>query len=179
MKIALALIAACSALALTAVPTFASDSGSVAARVNVAEPCIIVTGVAPSGGQTSTLDYGTLALSTSSSTVENTQYANYSDCSGSPETIFVKGTDALGGSSTWNLVPDGNPCSAGVDKYGVRVTGGQNTISTRLTLTDQQFLAGFTSSSPTGANVTLIMPCTGSSGRGQPMTFSVTFTATF
>jgi hypothetical protein len=163
--------------ALWAIPgtgAFAADNGSVSANVTVATPCIIVT--------PSTIDFGTQGFSTASSTASSTRSVGYTNCSSASERVFGKGTDATGTGATWNLVTF-NGCSDGANKYSLDAlapnsAGGDGTVA-YLTTVDQQLETVQGATAGSVDNISLYMPCAGSSGAGLVMSFTITFTATF
>ena len=165
--------------ALWAIPgatTFASQAG-VNATVTVAAPCITVT--------PASVDFGTLGFSPDNAApAAGYQSISYTNCGGASEQILGRGTDALGagGSPTWTLDPkDGEICPGrGLNNYrlGVQSTL-QPTLIVAFTTTDQAIET--VAASATGAinRLYINMPCAGSSGAGNTMSFQAYFTATF
>lgn len=100
---------------------------------------------------------------------------SYTNCSGTAERILVRGTNATSSTSstTWSLTSDLCP-TLNQFKYGVGGDAGGFAISN-----DDGVLDPSAPSTEVGVNTTLTMPCVGSDGAGETMTWSVIFTATF
>jgi hypothetical protein len=150
----------------------AADSGTVSAQVTVAAPCITV---GPN------LDFGT-ARFTQGSTPIPTRSTSYSNCSEWAQRIYARGTDAVSATSaaTWQLSPfincDPNGLRLNEFILTLRTASGSTTLSDSSdTLFDEAAPAGATRALGTE----LIMPCSGSDGAGETMTFSIILTATF
>jgi hypothetical protein len=169
---AVASIASATAFALSATPGFSSE-GSVNATVTASAPCLII--------QNASIDFGTAEFSTSTAEVRLAKPQGAStirSCSSSTQNLFARGTNATGNGAlpaTWTL---GAPavCSA-TNRYvaGTSRTGfGTSSLSTANVPFGT--LAGDASD---GLAFSMTMPCTGSSGAGQVMTFSYLYTATF
>lgn len=181
------------AVAVSALPAFGAGSGSVDMTVTIASPCITV-------GPTTPIDFGSQSFSTPSVPQSASSNAiTFANCTSVPEKVLVRGTDATGGSNAlWSLVTP--PSQSGVmnecfnnpapDKYSVRVEvplGGETAIQNfngHLTTTDT-FLStpsgnGSFQGQTTYTTLTkVLMPCTGSSGVGQTMSFQAIYTASF
>ena len=175
----LALVLATAALAGgLASPTLAADQRTVDAVVTIDAPCLTVT--------TSNLDFGRHLLSPDGELpVAVLQDIGYASCSGTPERVFARGTDASGPSASWALVNQFQACPEwGTDRFGLRATssriGEQRTYDTWYLGTadvEIETLPG----DATGAvrSIDLLLPCQGSNGSGQTMSFRLVFTATF
>ena len=161
-------IIALAAVTLGAVPAFTADSGSVTVTITAeasAGPCLTVTPGA--------LDFGTLPFSASGSALSfASRNVDVVSCGSGSQTLYVAATGATGPSGTWSLSPTANVCVAGTDAFDVLVA--RNGSGLHLSTTPQEWVplgSGLT------AQLTLFMPCRGSSGAGEQKTFGVTFTA--
>jgi hypothetical protein len=151
--------------------TMAAGNGTVSAQVTVATPCITVG---------SNINYGTKAFSTLSPFVSKTSNgtSSYTNCSSDPEKIYVRGSNAVSTSSaaTWQLTGT-NACNAGVNRYYHSV--GDDVGGANLTLSDQLINPAAAAGATKTLFATVEMPCSGSDGAGETMTFSITVTASF
>ena len=159
--------------AASAAPLYAADNGAVDVQVTVATPCIIVS--------PASLDYGTLAFGGSGSTG-----ISYTNCGPANERVFVKGTDATGTSASWALNPSflgGASCGDGggiTDAYRLQILSSSDSFAPLALNETEQFLETVPASTAgLGDYLDLTMPCTGSGGAGETMTFQVIFTAAF
>lgn len=151
--------------------TLATGEGTVSAQVTVATPCITV---GPN------IDYGTSSFSTldPSNPHTITDTSSYTNCSSDAEKIYLRGSDAVSASSaaTWQLT-GANTCSVVLNRY--RHSVGDDVGGANLTLNDQLI----NPAAGAGATKTLFslleMPCSGSDGAGETMTFSIIVTASF
>lgn len=167
-----AAVALTTALASSPITALAADSGTVDAQVTVATPCIIVSPTA--------VDFGTLSFTTLAVQGYSQRSIQLQNCGTSPEQVYVRGTDAtLGGSTVWSLVA-ADPCSGGLNEYFLRARDNSNTGPfVGLTTTDQALETVSAGSNALTNELQLVMPCTGSDGAGQTVTFQAIFTATF
>lgn len=165
-------VALATAWASSALPVLATDSGAVDAQVTVATPCIIVS--------PTTVDFGTLPFTTPLAQGYAARSLQLENCGTSAEQLYVRGTDAtLGGNPVWSLVPS-DPCSAGLNEYFLRARDNSNAGPfVGLTTTDQTLETVPAGSNALTNELQLVMPCTGSDGIGQTLTFQAIFTATF
>jgi hypothetical protein len=183
-------------LILSALPTFGASSATVPMSVSVQAPCITVD-----LGTATKIDFGSQGFSypppTGGLSIAQNSTPKVINCGSGSEDVFVKSTNAAGsGTGAWSLEPTFtwvNPvdsgrsiCDFGSNKFalGARMYNGTNLLSTQIlnvTTTDQKlFQAGPSSGSPVPsyrAESTLIMPCIGSSGGGETMSFQLTYTA--
>jgi hypothetical protein len=168
----LALVLA-SAWACAATPMLAADSGSVDAQVTVATPCLVV---APGA-----VDFGTLTFGSNA-------YAGvtYTNCGSTYEKVYGRATDADGASGAWSLSPafvGGASCASDpvTDAYRLNVLSNASfTFSpVALSTTDQLVETVASSATGDGDRLYITMPCPGSSGGGEVMSFQITYTATF
>lgn len=169
---------ALSTCAMPALSTTASDSGSVVGTVTAVGggACLELTNPV--------VNFGTLPFSTRSqpSSGPGNLTPIFKNCGNFNETISIAGTDATGVNTSWllNNKLGSNPCidasgAAQINLYDlffdaapvghVKVTKISSPIST--------YGAGVTT--PLGLQLT--MPCIGSSGDGQTVSFSVNLTA--
>jgi hypothetical protein len=179
-----ALAAAAALFALTALPAAANETGTVTAKVTVMAPCVAVSVIWPGGAP---LDFGTRKFTTATQPggVNLTAPVRITNCAAGAEDILVRGTDANSTSSTahWELQATLATCSVGVDKYGldtqVRDTAG-NTVAGKdhAVVTKQNTpLASAFEPGDRDADIGLWMPCTGSGGAGETMSFDIVYTA--
>jgi hypothetical protein len=156
------------ALAAGAAPVFADSSGSVSARVSVAAPCIEVT--------PTSLDFGVLGLSTRALPVGSVLLPlTAHNCGTAREGLFARGTNATGsGGTTWTLV--GSNICDGANRFGQLVT--RSALQYDLTAdTDVSIGTPLGGGEASTVNAAMFMPCTGSGGAGEVMSFSYVFTA--
>ena len=169
------------ALGVSAVPAFTatpSDTGSVVGTVTAlgGGACLQLSNTAVS--------FGSLPFSTRThvSSGQGNPTPSFQNCGNFNESISISGTDASGVNTTWQLTNKfvGNPCidvtgATQINAYGlvldappvghVQITETATPIST--------YAAGVT----TPLALQLDMPCIGSSGDGQVVSFSVNLTA--
>ena len=164
MKKATAAVIALLAVVLGAQPAFGDDEGTVAAQVTVAAPCIQVT--------PAQLDFGTLGLSSAASTSGAARPLTATNC-GAASSLLGRGTDATStGGASWTLV--GSDLCSAPNRYQQRVDTGPASIPL---VTQDTTLRSLAAAEVANLNAIVVMPCTGSSGAGQVMTFSYVFTA--
>jgi hypothetical protein len=102
------------------------------------------------------------------------------NCSGSDATLLARGTDAIAGSATWNLVDDAGTCADGslaIDDYHLKLRNGATDVVTSLSETSKTLrtLAG----GGVGTfDPRLDMPCPGSAGAGETMGMQIVFVVT-
>jgi hypothetical protein len=135
--------------------------------VAVASPCLTVT---PDSGTFGPQTFS--ASAESPSTTDLDTRPTVTNCSGSSEPLFVKGTDALGDAgATWTLAA---PQTIAVNRYALK-SGSQ-----ALTVTSESVASGLLAAGDViRPFVVLYMPTAGSDGAGQTMSMSLTYTATF
>jgi hypothetical protein len=163
------------AAALAAVPTAAraGSSGVVPARVVVMSPCLTIEFTRP--GDTS-IDFGVLGFGQRAGVGNSFQV---DDCAPSGEVISGRATDATSATSNakWSLVagplacPGGAPGEYALDTAVAGVTGGD------VFLTTSDTVLGLAGAGSHSGDVTLWMPCFGSDGAGEAMTFQFVYTA--
>jgi hypothetical protein len=145
-------------------PALAGDSVTVDASVEVTGPCLTTS--------TTYLDFGQQSLEGGAF-----RAITYQNCSAATERVYARGTDASGGGGgvDWLLDDSGTPCpDLGPNRFGVR-TDAFLMIGT----TDREIEEVSPGSDGAVGALGLFMPCAGSDGIGQTMTFQVVFTATF
>jgi hypothetical protein len=185
-RIAAFAVVALGCLAISALPTFGADSGTVDARVSVAAPCLSTTFFGGGSG----LDFGTLPFATATQNAGSTLNGNVilKNCGVAQESVAVhvtKATNATG--DVWDPVPvsavgGGTTCNAGVNKYKLGVgqlnAAGTNTLVflNGLTETNVPFYAP-AAGDENPISSSLNMPCTGSAGAGPTMNFQCIYTA--
>jgi hypothetical protein len=156
----------------SSVPVFSADNGTVNATVTVQDvACITVT----SAG----IDYGTKAFSTSAVPVQSSgSITSIASCSGSAQTVLIKGTPTTGTTPAWSLV---NSLACPTPNQFVHEFDNPGTAGSYLALgtNNLTFQAGFASMATISSIPTrLTMPCTGSSGGGVQVSTQIIFTAT-
>jgi hypothetical protein len=161
-------LAAIGILLSCAMPAFSDSSGAIAAHVQVASPCIIVT--------PSSIDFGTVRFAASSGANAVIRQYQIDPC-GMSETILVRGTPATSDpvGVTWQPASTPSTCVQ-TNRYATLTSVGQSTLKV-VTLTNQVLTTVV--GSPVSGGLRLNPPCVGSDGAGRLMNFSLFFTATF
>jgi hypothetical protein len=171
---ALTAAAAGTVFAASAVPVFSADTGTVTATVTAAAPCLTISGA-------SSVDFGTGAFSDAQS--QPTQLtkpvgtATLNNCSGAGEQIFARATNATGDAvppAVWSLTTAAHPCSGGADKFAASTRDAAGDVA--LDLINSPFVS-LDPNEARGVGFSILMPCAGSSGAGQTMSFSYVYTA--
>lgn len=158
---------------ISGVPAFGADNGTVNATVSVQDvPCMTVT--------SSGINYGSRSFSTQASPVQVTgNITSIATCSGSGQTVFVKGGQATDGAgAVWSLA--GALSCPTTDQY-VHEVDNPNNGASYIALTTNATNFGTLNASPSSIpNIPtrLTMPCTGSSGLGKTMNMQILFTVT-
>jgi hypothetical protein len=160
-----------------AVPAFGGGSGSLALSIEVATPCLTV---GPSAVSFPSRGFSVSAATPS--TVDASPRHTVTNCTGSSELLFVRGSNAAGtGAAAWALV---SATSIDTNKYGLALHEWDAATATHkggavLSLQDQALSTIDPARPPREFDATLTMPTVGSDGAGQTMSMSVTYTATF
>jgi hypothetical protein len=152
-------------------PALAADGGTVDVDVTAAMPCLIVS--------PTTVHFGTLPFTPDQYSDAGTgiQSIGYESCAGIQETVYARGTDAAGPSSSWTLTKDGVPCATpGGNLYRLWLGAA---ASGYLDTTDQEIETLDAGAIGAVSNLFLQMPCVGSDGAGETMALQVIFTASF
>jgi hypothetical protein len=167
-----------------AIPAWGDTSAAVPVRVTVAAPCVSISW-APG---LSMLDLGTLGFNTPSinSGMGSAGAFSVTNCGSAPESLAARTTNATSTTSnaTWTPIPPfvatttvgAVICNAGPNVFGADTDVGPGTLI-ELTTTDRLLKSVWSPSSTLQPHIDLDMPCAGSSGAGETMTFSVTYTA--
>lgn len=156
----------------SAAPLLAADNGTVDAQVTVATPCILVS--------PSTLDFGTLPFTTLSNQGYAPRAIQIENCGTSQEQLFGRGTDATANAVTVWTLSDTEPCNGGLNEYFLRARDNSNTGPfVALTTVDQPLEVVGSGNLALTNELQLVMPCAGSDGVGEVVTFQAVFTATF
>ena len=172
---------------IVVVPTSASadGSGTVAATVTPASPCITIDGTTADFGtpvyNTSPSGPDTWTLGTTNSTSPVNQ-TNIHNCSAAAENIYAHGSNASGTAVTsWTLSDSARSvCTLGTNTYKYRLLqAGQSGTQWYLTTADKGIWGNLAAGNNAGWSNFLVMPCSGSSGAGVAMSMTVTYTATF
>lgn len=175
LRAALAAITATVAAGLLApLPAFGDDTGTVAATVTVAAPCILL--------DIAQVDFGTRSFNTVSTNIfSQSPTLTATNCSGTDENILARGTDATSvGGATWTLYSAfTNPCNVGPDKYQLQYNNLGTGTGYSLTTSDQEVATGVGAGVGHTYRLTLLMPCTGSGGAGETMNLQTILTAIF
>jgi hypothetical protein len=176
-RVALAVALAVATPALATSPALGAEDGTVHATVTVGAPCITL--------DTTSVDFGTLSFNTpETNNFGQTPTLSVTNCSGIAVDLLVRGTDATSATSaaSWSLY-QGNvgACTLGPNAY--RLThwdlGGSIWWAFHLTNSDQIAKVGVPAAGQHPYRLDLLMPCTGSDGAGETMSFQAIFTATF
>jgi hypothetical protein len=162
---------------LSASPSLGDSVGTINATVTVSAPCITI--------ETTSVDFGSMPFQSKSipaggslSLKTLADASSYTNCSGATEQVFERGTDAKSKSSTatWSLAATPvDPCLAGPDQYVLGI--GPN--AQYSTTTTNQLLASATPNVTEKLSVSIRMPCIGSSGAAEQMSFQYVLTAAF
>jgi len=179
-RLCITVVAGLTATALSALPAFSADNGTVNASVVAgAAPCITIS--SPPNG--SPVNFGTLPFSTGNTPARTsgTPDITATNCGTSSETFLAKGTNATGSGptpATWSLesLPLAN-CSATLNTYNLMLLGPNNT-DTFLDDLANASLGSVLANSGLTRTPRIVMPCSGSNGSSQTMTMSFVFTAT-
>lgn len=161
-----AVLALVGALAVSSAPAFGDSGGTVSAQVTVAAPCIQIT--------PSQVDFGTLGFSQSNANLSaGTRPVTATNC-GTAAHLLGRGSNATSTGTTWTLDSTGDTICPDLNRYGQRIDTGP--VSIPLTTQDRN-LRDLAAAEAASLNAIVVMPCTGSGGAGQVMTFSYVFTA--
>jgi hypothetical protein len=160
-------------------PALGADTITVSAQVNAAAPCLI--------GPPETIDFGSnLFTANDADESYSSRQVIFTSCSGLPEQVFGRATSAENsdGSAVWTLGPGRQRCPAfGLNQYLLEVsaTGGETRDGDIRTLSavDQQIELLEPGADGAHRGVMLIMPCVGSDGAGETMSFQIIYSATF
>ena len=158
-------------------PALAADSVTVDAVVSIVAPCITVS--------TTAVDFGANLPSVGTDASRSLRAFSYASCSGLAEKVFGRGTDANGPTATWSLLHVPEACSVrGLNNFSLYGQGdtsgiGRTYVSYPLTTTDQELETVGPGAAGTISELVLWMPCVGSDGVGETMSFQITFTASF
>jgi hypothetical protein len=180
-----ALGAAAAYFVLSALPAFSAETSTVNAKVTVASPCITISLV---GGATE-LNFGVQPLATPANNANSSNFGTLvTSCSPSTQNVTAKGTDATGGAALWSLTDSSSGtsiCGLGKNRYSIRLEPVEKDTSTIKSLGPALVLSS-QSSKPVYApaagaefvpQTNLFMPCSGSDGAGQTMSFQIIYTA--
>jgi len=163
-----------SLLGLSSLPAFGQSAEvTVSATLRIASSCLSVSPTA--------VDFGTLELTQpaaarSAATQGATATVTVRNCSSQPETILVRGRAVTAPGVAWSHAPPAADVCAAPNLFSQGVRDGA-AGEKRLTVNDQ-----ILKSLPPGAaepvTLTLVPPCSGSTGSGQAITVVYIFTAT-
>jgi hypothetical protein len=170
----------------TSTPAFSADNGSVSASVTPAAGAACIT------LDKTSINFGSLPLSQSGAVSTNSPGPNanvlVSNCGDADSKLFGRATNATNQAQatvTWTLDNStSEPCAIGANKFQLRVsdaTGSTGGYSKMLSQTDQllgpaNYLLGPGRSTSIAHEVR--MPCTGSGGVSQAMSWQYIYTAT-
>lgn len=156
------------AIALSAAPAFGDSEGTVSAQVTVAGPCIQVT--------PASLDFGSLGFSSDSNNPTGASRSVTATNCGPAGSVLARGSNATStGGATWTLEVEPSALCSAPNRFMQRVSNGGASFALSATENTSIRALGAGEAAPLDAFV--IMPCAGSSGAGQVMTFSYLFTA--
>jgi hypothetical protein len=154
-------------------PVAAGSDGQVTAQVTVAAPCITVG---------SNIDYGVAAFSDPNAAPAAIYgVTSYTNCSAAAQKVYARGTDAVStaGSARWSLT-NGSVCPTN-NLYQHFLTVPEVSVMDGLALsnTDGLLDSAVPAAATREVDAGLQLPCAGSDGAGETMTFSIVFTASF
>jgi hypothetical protein len=161
----------------SAAPGFAAGSGTVNAQVTGESACVILSALS--------VNYGTLPFSSDGGNPSSAgQTISYTNCGGTTEKIYGRGTDATGGngSATWTLGSPPQLCpDRGLNNYRFGIYQNTSGPPVGIEFSKTDALIETVSAGAAGLADTLYihMPCVGSSGAGLTMSFQAMFTASF
>ena len=150
-----------------------SDSGTVAADVTLqAETACIEL-------STTSISFGTLGFAVEAAPA--TPDVTITSCSTVEIQVNASATDATGTDATWTLVNDGSTCGGspdlGTDQYRLGI-GGPAFADGPVALDKlETSVAGLEPEASATHTALIWMPCPGSSGDGQTLSFSINYTA--
>lgn len=166
-----AVLAASIAAILASTFVTGQESGVVNATVTPQGVCLILS--------TDTVDYGTQPFSTDiAPSIAIAGGPQIENCGTKEIDIAASGTDASNGVDLWELVPTDFgtlPTCPAINEFGHGVLSSDGDVD--LVNSPSSFIAGFPALALTPTDMSLVMPCSGSSGAGEPMSFSVSFMA--
>jgi hypothetical protein len=129
------------------------------------------------------VSFGTLPFSTRTqgSSGQGSPTPSFQNCGNFNESISISGSDAAGPNTTWGLTNNsGNPCLKADGSTQINVFGlsydAQPVGHVQITKTATP-ISTYAAGATTPLALQLAMPCIGSSGDGQTVTFSVNLTA--
>ena len=166
MRRCIVTLVALAAIVASAVPAF-GDSGTVTAVVTVDTTCLEVT---PDG-----VDFGPVRFSSDESQEPTFRQVVARNCGGGRAQLHVRGTDAgglLGTGTFWTLVASTSTCPE-LNQFALPVGGIEGTV---LADTQNRNLLHLPAAEARPVAVGLQMPCEGSDGAGEMMTFGYIFT---
>ncbi|MGH2583850.1 MAG: hypothetical protein ACRDJE_02945 [Dehalococcoidia bacterium] len=146
---------------------------TVSATLRIASSCLSVS--------PTTVDFGTLELTQpaavrSAATPSATATVTVRNCSSQPETILVRGRAVTAPGVAWSHAPAAADVCAGLNLFAQGVRDGA-AGEKRLTVNDQ-ILKSLSPGAAEPVTLTLVPPCSGSTGAGQAITVAYIFTAT-
>jgi len=161
--------------AVTPLSALASDSGTIAATVTGAAPCITVSG---------SFAFGSLAFSQVGAPIQHQAPWNTvtaTNCGAQAEVILAHISAMTGGGVSWTATRTDYACQTGVNLYGLNIWDDADSYNTNMLLddTDRTFQASHAADVASNLNANIVMPCTGSDGAGTQMSATITLTATF
>lgn len=163
----------------SSLPAFSADNGTINAQVTPAAPCITL--------DKTSLNFGTAPFSPQQGVSSFQVPGSVTSCTGTAQKLYGRGTDAknAAASVTWTLDDSGQlPCNLANNQYQLSAgdSGGTNNWGVYLSTANKQLLG---TGGMLAANTTrtidsgLRMPCAGSDGAGQAMSWQYIYTATF
>ena len=157
-------------------PAAAAENGTISASVTVAAPC--VTTGAP-------INYGTLGLAPNGATPAPAPgSSSYTNCSSEVEQIAATGSDATsttaGSTALWTLQSQ-QPCigTTTLNQYRVEAKDYAQLSLALSSSTASPLHPGLAPGTTEPLTTFLYMPCSGSSGVGETMQFTITVIAYF
>lgn len=158
---------------VTMAPSIGAEGGTVNATVVAAPPpCITL--------DRTNVDFGTLSFVTAPG-ISGVQTVAVTNCAGGgfDESLLVSATDATTaiGSPVWSLQPTVDPCTAGIDVFGLGVQnlGGGGTAAESGLFNP---VGSVPAAGAASVDLELTMPCQGSNGQGESFGFDVNFLVT-
>lgn len=170
-RLAIVGVVAAAWLAVTVLPTLGNDTGTVNATVATPSPCMTL--------DQSAVDFGTHPFGTDSSIVSWQQVA-VQDCSSLDQSLMISGTDASSTTSgaSWALSAQANPCLVGPNVYRMAASHPADSVAASLNHQVYDALGHVPADGSGIIDLGLVMPCEGSDGQGETMTFDINFLVT-
>jgi hypothetical protein len=172
---AVLVVAALLAMVFAAAPVSAAPSGDIDATITVEGPCITLPTVP--------IAFGSVGFSQATSNNQDSALpVTVGLCaSGQPQELYARASDATGDlTGAWALQYwDGVTliCDGGTDVFGAALALGSDPTTWLSSTADALLGTTLKTQTSTFAAPSVLMPCSGSTGVGETMTYTYTITA--